>query len=587
MACPTYFLCLIFLSFISVNADGSFEFDNSDEYFDNPGDTVEVFSKLESPNEDYYEYLSVCQSYEDDTLYVRSDKECEDNNQVALGRYRNAVNESGWGLFEVETFPGYEPDIQAYAAGLAEGILTRQQIYYHYRNTVEDLCKGYKNYCKRLYDYLAKNLQWISETVKEKPETDLYWRHVNLTFAQLNGIYDGYSKKSTKDFVPAIIFEIHPIYVIQISGELIDLSKVFNKTKDPEEDPEPGRCSGFVKVSPGNKDLFFSHVAMSGYNTMNRVLKLYKFGYDSEEVPGYTQSFSGYAGALASADDYTLIGSGLASIETTIGIYNNTLYTDQFIKPVGQLHCWIRSIIANSLAATAREWTKIFARYNSGTYNNQWVVVDYKAFKPEEELPTKGLLWVLEQIPGYTMAKDMTWFLRKYSYFPSYNIPYFAKISLISGFHEEGKKQSWHNWAQCPRAKIFKRDHHKVVNIDELQKLMRYNDYQHEPFSRCKCDPPYSAEAGISARGDLNPINGTYEWSGMGHRNHGGLDFKGTNYTLFKQLRMRVWGGPTYDPLPVFSWDTTDIVTPHYGQPTTWNFTWIETNWETDVKADL
>lgn len=30
----------------------------------------------------------------------------------------------------------------------------------------------------------------------------------------------------------------------------------------------------------------------------------------------------------------------------------------------------------------------------------------------------------------------------------------------------------------------------------------------------------------MSARGDLNPANGTYEFSGMGHRNHGGLDYK-------------------------------------------------------------
>lgn len=67
--------------------------------------------------------------------------------------------------------------------------------------------------------------------------------------------------------------------VIQLSGELIDLGKYFNKTKNYMDDPEPGRCSGFVKVAPDNQDLFFSHVAMSGYNTMNRILKLYKFDF--------------------------------------------------------------------------------------------------------------------------------------------------------------------------------------------------------------------------------------------------------------------------------------------------------------------
>lgn len=58
----------------------------------------------------------------------------------------------------------------------------------------------------------------------------------------------------------------------------------------------------------------------------------------------------------------------------------------------------------------------------------------------------------------------------------------------------------------------------------------------------------------------------------MGHRNHGSLDYKGTNYTLFKQLRIDAIGGPAFDPLPPFSWDTTDIVAPHFGQPTLWKF---------------
>lgn len=47
---------------------------------------------------------------------------------------------------------------------------------------------------------------------------------------------------------------------------------------------------------------------------------------------------------------------------------------------------------------------EIFSQYNSGTYNNQWIVVDYKLFKPSEELPKNDLLWVLEQAP-YALLK--------------------------------------------------------------------------------------------------------------------------------------------------------------------------------------
>ena len=54
----------------------------------------------------------------------------------------------------------------------------------------------------------------------------------------------------------------------------------------------------------------------------------------------------------------------------------------------------------------------------------------------------------------------------------------------------------------------------------------RYNDYEHDPLSYQCGMPPYSAENAISARGDLNPPNGTYFIPALGHRNHGGIDNK-------------------------------------------------------------
>ncbi|MCP9259037.1 putative phospholipase B-like 2 [Dirofilaria immitis] len=443
--------------------------------------------------------------FDTNTLYTNIGLKCEKGNQVALARFRNAVNETGWGIFEVETFNVVDDITQAFAAGLLEGILTRQLITYHFRNTVEGMCDGEEEYCKRLFAYLSKNLNWIKHTMSH--------------------------------------------------------------------------CSGLIKLAPDNADLFVAHVTMSGYETMNRILKFYKFAFDKQKVPGYAISFSSYAGSLSSLDDFILASSGLAIIETTINIFNNSLY--DAVRSDGQLHCWIRSIIATKLANTAKQWMKIFARYNSGTYNNQWTVVDYKLFEPKNEFPSKNLLWVSEQIPGLVIAHDMTWFLKNYTYWPSYNIPYFQTISEITGSKQKGELSDWYKWESCPRAKIFNRDHHKVVDMDSLQKLMRYNNYKHEKFSRCKCVPPYSAEASISTRGDLNPANGTYEISMMGHRNHGATDYKGTNNELFKNLRFKAWGGPTYDPLPAFSWATTDIQAKHYGQPTVWQFKEMETNWET------
>ena len=67
-----------------------------------------------------------------------------------------------------------------------------------------------------------------------------------------------------------------------------------------------------------------------------------------------------------------------------------------------------RSTVANRLATDGRSWTNIFSVHNSGTYNNQWMVVDYNQFTPGDKELKPNLLWVLEQIPGYIQTKDLT-----------------------------------------------------------------------------------------------------------------------------------------------------------------------------------
>jgi hypothetical protein len=59
------------------------------------------------------------------------------------------------------------------------------------------------------------------------------------------------------------------------------------------------------------------------------------------------------------------------------------------------------------------------------------MIVDYKLFEPKEPLKP-GTLWILEQIPGYKEAADVTNYLF-FGYWPSYNIPFFSEISERSG----------------------------------------------------------------------------------------------------------------------------------------------------------
>ena len=49
----------------------------------------------------------------------------------------------------------------------------------------------------------------------------------------------------------------------------------------------------------------------------------------------------------------------------------------------------------------------MYAMYNNGCYNNQWMVLDYRYFEPGKGLE-KGGFFLLEQIPGYAKYWDAT-----------------------------------------------------------------------------------------------------------------------------------------------------------------------------------
>jgi len=298
-------------------------------------------------------------------------------------------------------------------------------------------------------------------------------------------------------------------------------------------------------------------------------------------IPGRVMTFSSYPGVLMSGDDFYLLSSGLASFETTIG--NNDPDRWQYVKPWGTVMEGIRSQVANRLAATGQEWAEIFSEFNSGTYNNEWLIVDYKQFVPGQSPVSPGLLTVLDQLPGLVHYEDVSALLESQQYWPSYNSPYFKDIFNASGIPAlVAKYGDWFTYERTPRALIFHRDHTSVTDARSMLKLMRYNDYTHDPLSQCNCTPPYSAENAISARSDLNPIDGTYPFGALGHRSHGGIDSKVTDSEMFKSLQFLAVSGPTYDPLPPFQWSKSDFAssTPHEGHPDLFQFDPVQYEWD-------
>uniref|UniRef100_A0A2D4KS15 Phospholipase B-like n=1 Tax=Micrurus paraensis TaxID=1970185 RepID=A0A2D4KS15_9SAUR len=159
-------------------------------------------------------------------------------------------------------------------------------------------------------------------------------------------------------------------------------------------------------------------------------------------------------------------------METTIGNNNNKLW--KFIKPDNSVLEWLRNIVANRLARTGAEWATIFEKFNSGTYNNQWMIVDYKTFVPGMVAPQRGLLAVLEQIPGMVITADMTKLLYQEGYWASYNVPYFQDIFNTSGLPALVQKYGdWFTYEKTPRAQIFRRNQTLIRDMDSMIRLMR------------------------------------------------------------------------------------------------------------------
>mgnify|MGYP001200651857 FL=1 len=208
-----------------------------------------------------------------------------------------------------------------------------------------------------------------------------------------------------------------------------------------------GRCSSLIKVLPDYSDVFVAHATWADYSELLRIWKTYTFPL--QEVAATTISFSSYAGMISSTDDWYITDQQLLVTETTTQVEDESILRD--IDPRTQVVSWVRTMVANRLAHTGAEWAKHYVDGNSGTYNCQWMVLDYKLFQKGTP-PTAGFFTMTEIIPGLYRTEDMTSTLlnrgktkcqdneanhddcmSQHMYWPSVNRPYWSNIRQRAG----------------------------------------------------------------------------------------------------------------------------------------------------------
>jgi hypothetical protein len=239
----------------------------------------------------------------------------------------------------------------------------------------------------------------MKQMVKQKP-ADTYWQQLNLVLLQLQGLTDAYNEYRTDE--PEMDFNEQ--FLANSDGDLEDIVPVVmgeeqaKKSRSLENSPyySFSHCSALIKPLKNSQgaypELFSGHTTWTGYIDMLRTYKIYNLYYNNPATKSRTVSFSSYPSDLSSIDDFYVTDTKLSVIETTNGIFNTTLY--QYVVPQSVLS-WIRVILSNRMATDGKSWTEIFAKYNSGTYNNQWMVTDYNKFVSGSTKLQDGLLWIL------------------------------------------------------------------------------------------------------------------------------------------------------------------------------------------------
>ena len=521
--------------------------------------------------------LKISQCAEEHTFYVVLDMDGdpyivarEPQSWVAQATYSIKIEEEGFAYLTLTSNPDYPDSVQAYCAGYLEGFMTYKQINQTFINQNVENVKPTGD----VKDFIVDNFNYVNKMIEEN-STTTYWYQISLLVYQIKGMEDGYLGLPAK-----VSRTIDPIGLFWIYNWLwTELTDIQLKYARGTSTLGSGSCSAMIRYT--GDDLIASHVTWTEYSSMLRTMKKYNLKFkknptSNDTIPGFEILESSYPGIVHSVDDYYVTSEKLVVIETTNSIQNDTLY--DYIVPNGAVPYFLRVALANRLSESGLDWTNYFAMYNSGTYNNQWMVVDYKKFTPHTPIGP-GTLYILEQMPGFVVTKDMSVSLETgLNAWVSYNIPAFPEVQEKNNYSTYINTYGpFFSHDHSPRANIFRRGLSNVTDLNSAMSLMRYNDYQNDPYAKANCTPlAYSAENGISARCELNPTNQVCAIAAEAARCHGATDLKIVGMSLVNSMQMIAISGPTYEQQEPFDWskqkDTACDGILHEGHPTKFAF---------------
>ncbi len=100
--------------------------------------------------------------------------------------------------------------------------------------------------------------------------------------------------------------------------------------------------------------------------------------------------------------------------ETTLELIDIRAY--KHVNPADKyIPNFMRVLSASRFAKSAREWCKIFAFRNSGTYSSQWMILDYNVFRQLKgtNKMVPNLVYMMEQTPEKIAFHDISHYIEK------------------------------------------------------------------------------------------------------------------------------------------------------------------------------
>ena len=502
-------------------------------------------------------------------IIIDSNFELNDDT-IAIAKYTLGLLTIGWDLLAIKTNKKFDDLTQAEAAGYLEGFLTRERIYNHWRNLHIKTWGENKQMPENVKEFLQAQKNFVEESFK-KNENDPVIYNAYLLNIQFTGLINGYNENLIHNITKQIdFFDFH---TISSFGDLFDIIHYKNRQSRPEfskmstEDiishiHRTNHCSAIFKAKEDFSDIYFGHNSWFYYSASTRIFKEYNFNFNHPSVKSRNIIFSSYPATLASTDDFYITSQNLAIIETTNSLFDNDLFNK--LTPESLL-CWQRAMISSRISTSAKSWVENFSKLNSGTYNNQFMVLDMKKVDLDQRKILNGAMYIVEQIPGFFEINEVTEYL-KYGYWPSYNTPFSPEIRRLSKINEMVLKtpelKHTLDYDTCARANIFRRDQGKVNCEENFKKLIRQNDYKNDSLSLGK--PSYA----IASRVDLDKqCMGAYD-----------SKTSSVKHAIGKYKKVNIIIGPTNEQVATFKWEESVVCKndPRFGLPEKYDFNWYE-----------